>query len=322
MPTYRGGRRSAGRRGRGHLKTSRACVACLKSFETGYKGIHPKCGDCSKQHCSDDSNNTTTTVRCAIDICRHLPLLAFPGSTSTNDLDQQRIYMEQQELEFASSHRQWTLPGNRWECRTLGSTFFTQKYEDTGVLQCRSEVAEFSGILHNVPAGRWQVELLLFVKDAPLWKEMDWYIYVTKNGDDESESTVLQFQTGRTANAAIAACHWFRFFMATITTPASGGSVRLRIRQKTTIHDRQVSTINFGGFVLRPSSVDWKREAVLLRMLHPSTEDLNDEKRDASPLHQLPRDVAIHIAQYLITPMPQETLLLATAHPCIYKGED
>lgn len=203
--------------------------------------------------------------------------------------------MDQQELEFGSSHRPLTLPGNQWDC-TVGR-WGAQKFQDTGVLQWRSEVAAFNGIIRSVPAGRWQVELML---------------YVTENGDanvEEAESPVLHFQTGRTANAAIDSGHWFRFFMGTITTPSSGGSVQLRIRNNN-LPDGHLIDISIGGFVLRPRNVAWKREAILLRILLPSTDDTNEEKFDASPLYQLPRDVVIHIAQYLITPMPNETLLV------------
>lgn len=263
-----------------------------------------------EQYGQGNSNNMTMTVPHFIELCHQLPFLAFPGSTSPDDLDQQKLYLDQQKLEFCYSHRQLALPGKRWEFKSVASFLIPKKFEDTGVLQCRFEIIDVSGIIHNVPAGRWQVELLLFTASSPLWNDMDWDIYVTENGGDETEDVLLHFQTGRTEGVAIDAGHWFRFFMGTITMPASGGSVRLRMRHRTTTNVVRVTTVQFGGFLLRPSSVDWKREALLLRMLRPSLKNLNEEKRDDSPLYQLPKDVVVHIARYLITPLPKETLLI------------
>ena len=242
----------------------------------------------------------------------------------------------------------------------------------------------------TVPAGRWDVSVLLqyhTAKAARPRKNIAWSVYVMGSDDvfhkndknDDAIMPALLIRTGRTGGSWGPPQTWTRYTMGTITiTQNNNNNSTVRWVIQGMDGTTPLTDVSFGGFELRSCSVDdWRKEAILLRMLdpqHPSgsrreepaskpryrprcaptqsdpgvgrTVDLSSRGRrcfhsprpsaevtastledepqqqprcSSSQQHphnsnsltdRLPREIVVRIAQFLITPLPHETLLL------------
>lgn len=211
----------------------------------------------------------------------------------------------------AQSHRKLTLPGSS----ICGARTDTPQYfrvnRRARVLYCRHVLwLHLTGIIPSVPAGRWEVEILLkYLQSAP-WKDIDWFIYVEDPERHNSHSLMppaLHLRTGRGSGVSFHSTprnEWARYSMGDITVPSDHCRVRLVIRGH---GSTPIYGFSFGGLELKPHSVGWRQEALLLRM--PESQSSGRRKKDDATLPILPKEIIVRIAQYLITPLPQETLL-------------
>jgi hypothetical protein len=205
----------------------------------------------------------------------------------------------------AQSHRKLTLPGSS----LLGAWVDTPKYfqanPNAGTLHCHDLWwLDLNGAINSVPEGRWEVDILLKYGRSPPRKDIDWYIYIENHPE-------LHLMTGNDNRAGVtfdsnSAGKWVRYSMGSITVTSPNSLVRLYIRG-TGRNNTHISNFSFGGLDLKPCSVDWRKEALLLRML--KDQEINSADIP-SHMSNLPKDVVVRIAQYLITPMPKEKIIL------------
>ena len=206
----------------------------------------------------------------------------------------------------AESHRKLTLPGSSLRGTWTDTPEYFEVQQATEVLHCNYVWWVDLGGTLPVPVGRWEVAILLKYEASTPWKDIDWFIYVEDT--DSSSAPVLHLKTGRHAVGSFESAlprEWMRYSMGSIRVTKPNSQVRLHIQG---LDGTCLTGFSFGGLELKPCSVDWRKEAVLLRMLN----DAGDNKCDTSAILSLPKDIVARIAQYLITPLPKETLLLQT----------
>ena len=214
----------------------------------------------------------------------------------------------------AESHRKLFLPGSRLSGAWTDTSQYFQVDQTSDVLHCRHVWwLDIGGALADVPAGRWEVSILLKCGSSAPWKDIDWGVYVEDSVSiDNPRPPTLYLSTGRNAVGSFEAApprEWGVYAMGPITVSNPNSRVRLHIRG---IESQSLNDFYFGGLELKPCCVDWRKEALLLRMLNSGVSGSKGEQDTPSTagIFNLPRDIVVRIAQYLITPLPTENVLL------------
>ena len=217
----------------------------------------------------------------------------------------------------AESHRKLVLPGSRLSGAWTNTSDYFQVDRASDALHCRQVWwLDIGGALPDVPAGRWAVSILLKCGRSAPWKNIDWSVYVEDNVNTHDVNThnsgppALYLSTGRNAAGSFEAApprEWGRYAMGTITVTKPKSQVRLHIQG---IESQSLNDFYFGCLQLKPCCVDWRKEALLLRMLNSGLSSREGQQDTRSTIFNLPRDIVVRIAQYLITPLPSEKALL------------
>lgn len=266
----------------------------------------------------------------------NVAVMPFPGAS-----------LQQQQDDAADSHRKLTLLGSDIRGVWTNTPRYFEVGPILGVLECRHVWwLDVGGVIPHVPAGRWQAEILLKYRHTEPWKDIDWRVMVEESTDhtttveaaeaEEAEAVptppaAIHLRSGRERDVSFDTAprgRWIRYRMGIISVPHNSSSgrhhqVRLSI---TGTESDSIHGFSFGGLELKSVSVGWKKEALLLRMLEkkrevPASSSSSVKKKhdddcsasfgsDTSSLPNLPREVVARIAQYLISPLPHETLLL------------
>ena len=250
-----------------------------------------------------------TTAYLIEDETRDVPTMLFPGSNIDSPSN-------------AGSHRALTLLGSDMCGAWTDNRSHFRDVKEMGVLRCINVWwLDIEGTIpSNIPKGRWEVELLLCYRYAPN-KKIDWIVSVEGHNTDNPPS--IHLRTGVCTGNGFDRRQdgtWVRYRMGDLDVKVDGCKAKLQIRGT---GPQYFDFCAFGGLQLKPWSVGWKKEATLLRMLGKGQAEVETPKRHVDgnikesrrhgglcPCLHMPRGVVIKIAQFLITPLPMENLLL------------
>ena len=194
---------------------------------------------------------------------------------------------------------------------------------DTQTLVCRRVCWLFVHYwITNVTAGVWQPSVLMkFDNIRNLSGKFEFLVRRTvNNADTDTSSSSFVLENSTTNFLSNDRGSWVRIHFEPIRFQQNNNRVGFKVFGP---DNNWCSGIHFAQVQLQAVGIDWQKEKLLLYAMRDIREDETQEEGEPSLnvintttittsrslLDQLPNDILVKIASFLITPLPHETLL-------------